>query len=311
MAYMSSTDKIYDLAFSFAGEDRDYVEKVKNECEKLGLNVYYDKDRKIDQWGKSFIQEQRKVYSGYKTKHFVPFISEHYFSKPIPTDEFKAALMESIKRNQYILPIKIDESAISVEYLPKDIQYLKKEEYTPEQLAGALKYIVNSSNDPAKNVDQLLEDELDLPQIKTVPGSYSKYESAEQLIEYIAKNFESNKKKLSTNGHVPIIRAERDKLMFLLEKNGDNVFALNIFFSSMANNSLGFNYESNSSRINTNSENGTIEPTYDEDNQRSGYLLNDYSNYGHDADKILTREEVVRTFWNKLTEVIERKSQYY
>src|SRR5216683_5492322 len=79
--------KEYDLAFSFAGEDRTYVEEVKAECDKLGLVTYYDKDRKIDQWGESFISEQRKVYSGYKTKHFVPFISQYYFSKPIPTDE--------------------------------------------------------------------------------------------------------------------------------------------------------------------------------------------------------------------------------
>jgi hypothetical protein len=40
-------DTEYDLAFSFAGEDRDYVEQVKDACKKLGLSVYYDRDRKI------------------------------------------------------------------------------------------------------------------------------------------------------------------------------------------------------------------------------------------------------------------------
>lgn len=34
----------YELAFSFAGEDREYVEAVKTACENLGLSVYYDKD---------------------------------------------------------------------------------------------------------------------------------------------------------------------------------------------------------------------------------------------------------------------------
>ncbi len=197
---MTASVETYDLAFSFAGEDRDYVEAVKIACEQLGLSVYYDKDRKIDQWGKSFIGEQRKVYSGYKTKHFVPFISQHYFAKPIPTDEFKSALMASTQRSQYILPIKIDDSEVSVEYLHCDTQYLKKEDYSPEQLAGALKYVVGRSSEPAKDVDQLLADELDLPGPKITPRAYSKFEEAEALIAYVAEQFEKNLPKLKNEG---------------------------------------------------------------------------------------------------------------
>ncbi|MGH9429218.1 MAG: hypothetical protein ACRD2L_23290, partial [Terriglobia bacterium] len=52
---------LYDLAFSFAGEQRDYVEATKMACEKLGLRVFYDRDKGNEWWGKSFIREQRKV----------------------------------------------------------------------------------------------------------------------------------------------------------------------------------------------------------------------------------------------------------
>src|ERR1700722_1185506 len=97
----------YDLAFSFAGEHRPYVERTKAACEALGLKVFYDKDVTNDWWGKNFIREQRKIY-GKRALYFVPFISDEYFLKPIPSDEFDTAIWESVQRqNEYILPVLI------------------------------------------------------------------------------------------------------------------------------------------------------------------------------------------------------------
>lgn len=295
----------YDLAFSFASEDREYVEEVKRQCDKLELATYYDKDRKIDQWGKSFIGEQRKVYSGYKTKHFVPFISQYYFSKPIPTDEFKSALYESLKRTRYILPIKLDDSDVSVEYLHKDIQYLKKSEYTPEQLAQALKQIVEESNAVAKDVDKLLEDELDLPLPKIIPRTYSKYEEAEALISYVAEKFEKNLSKLRTNGYAPVVRKKGDNLMILVERDGKTLFVLNLFFSSISNNDIGYNFDQRSTG--NNSENGHITPSFDKETRKAGYILNDYSSNFGDKE-MSTKDEIVKFFWDKMNQELEYHS---
>ena len=284
----------YDLAFSFAGEDRSYVKTVKSECEKLGLATYYDEDRRIDQWGKSFIGEQRKVYSGYKTKHFVPFISQHYFSKPIPTDEFKAALLESTKRDRYILPIKLDDSKVSSEYLHGDTQYLRKSDYTPQQLAQALKGIVDGISAPAKDVEQLLTDELDLPLPKITPRAYSKYEEAESLIAYIAEKFEQQLEKLRGEGYVPVVRKNGDKIKILVEKDSKTVFVLNVFFSILGDNNVGYNFDSRSMMANAESENGTIKPEFNVKQHKAEYVLNDYSNFGSISHK--TKEEIVRFF---------------
>lgn len=301
---MSSND-IYDLAFSFAGEDRNYVESVKAECDKLGLSVYYDKDRRIDQWGKSIIGEQRKVYSGYKTKHFVPFISEHYFSKPTPTDEFRSALMESTKRGQYILPIKLDDSEVSIEYLHRDTQYLKKDDYTPGQLAGALKYIVSSGKEPAKDVDKLLGDELDLPAPKITPRAYSKFKEAEALISYIFDKFEKHLPTLEKEGYVPIIRKSNDTVRIMVERDGKTLFVLNVFFSRMGDNYVGFNFAERSMMANAQPENGNIEPVFDKESQKPGYMLNDYSNFGGNA--LLSKEDIVKFFWVKMNEQLESR----
>ncbi|SRR6266568_1990791 len=292
----------YDLAFSFAGENRAYVEEIKAECDDLGLITYYDKDRKIDQWGESFISEQRKVYSGYKTKHFVPFISHYYFSKPIPTDEFKSALLESTKRKRYILPIKLDNSDVSVEYLHKDVQYLKKEDYTPKQLAYALKQIVDETNTPAKDVDQLLEDALDLPMPKIIPRTYSKYEEAEALISYVAEKFEKNLPKLRTNSYAPVVRVKDDRIMILIERDGKTLFVLNLFFSDIGNNDIGYNFDTHSIGK-ASSMNGHITPSFDKELQKAGYILNDYSDFGD--KKICTKDEIVKFFWDKMNKDLE------
>jgi hypothetical protein len=74
--------EIYDLAVSFAGEQRTYVEQVVRACQRRGLRVFYDRDMNNEWWGKSFIREQRKVYSS-RTRFFVPFLSSEYLAKPI------------------------------------------------------------------------------------------------------------------------------------------------------------------------------------------------------------------------------------
>lgn len=89
--------KPYDISVSFAGEHRQYVEQVVHACTKLGLDVFYDRDMSHEWWGKSFIREQRRIYSS-QTRYFVPFISTEYLTKPIPMDEFSAAMMTAVKR---------------------------------------------------------------------------------------------------------------------------------------------------------------------------------------------------------------------
>ncbi len=52
-------EKEYDLAVSFAGEQRDYVVATVRACQAAGLKVFYDKNKNNTWWGGNFIQEQR------------------------------------------------------------------------------------------------------------------------------------------------------------------------------------------------------------------------------------------------------------
>jgi hypothetical protein len=52
----------YDVALSFAGEDRVYVEEVANILHQLGVKVFYDKYEEVDLWGKNLYTHLDDVY---------------------------------------------------------------------------------------------------------------------------------------------------------------------------------------------------------------------------------------------------------
>jgi hypothetical protein len=137
------TSEDFDVAFSFARPDRDYVELTRKACARLGLRVMYDRDLSNHWWGENFIAEQRRIY-GSRSRFFVPFISTAYFQRPIPADEFAAATWADVERGGgYILPVLIGDVRLPAHLLPRYIGTLNAEDFTPEGLAVELHRKVN------------------------------------------------------------------------------------------------------------------------------------------------------------------------
>jgi len=57
-------DYRYDVCLSFAGEDRNYVDKVADELRAAGVRVFYDLYEQVDLWGKDLYVHLNDVYSG-------------------------------------------------------------------------------------------------------------------------------------------------------------------------------------------------------------------------------------------------------
>ncbi len=45
----------YDIALSFAGENREYVDMVARLLKEKGISVFYDSFEKANMWGEGFI----------------------------------------------------------------------------------------------------------------------------------------------------------------------------------------------------------------------------------------------------------------
>ena len=70
----------YDVALSFAGEDREYVNKVAQILKDNNINVFYDRFEEIDLWGKDLGIHFDYVYRR-QSKYFIPFILKFYKEK--------------------------------------------------------------------------------------------------------------------------------------------------------------------------------------------------------------------------------------
>lgn len=126
----------YEVALSFAGEQRDYVRAVNEALKALRVKTFYDDDHAVDLWGKNHTEELPRIYA--EDSYLVlMFISEHYVDKRWPRHERRAILTEMTQRGTpYLLPIRFDDSPVPG--LDSAWHYLESSKFTPERLADAV-----------------------------------------------------------------------------------------------------------------------------------------------------------------------------
>nr|WP_319570396.1 TIR domain-containing protein [uncultured Draconibacterium sp.] len=103
----------YDIAISFAGENRDIAEQLANKLDKKQVKVFYDSFEQAELWGKNLYDYLSSVYSE-KSKFCIMLLSRHYESKLWTNLERKSAQARAFRENrEYILPIRIDDTKIT------------------------------------------------------------------------------------------------------------------------------------------------------------------------------------------------------
>lgn len=124
----------YEVALSFAGEQREYVEKVALTLQSRGISVFYDEFEKVRLWGKNQGEEFQRIYEQ-DAGLVVMFISQAYVEKAWPRHERRSALNRAIQESkEYVLPVRFDDT--EVPGLIGDVAYLKAEDYSPSELAA-------------------------------------------------------------------------------------------------------------------------------------------------------------------------------
>lgn len=123
----------YQVALSFAGEQRRYVEAVAKALAARHIAVFYDGFEANALWGKDGAEHFHQVYSC-DTQYVVMFISEAYVAKAWTRHERRSAISRQMKdEGEYILPVRFDMT--EVPGLPDTMQYLMAERFTPAELA--------------------------------------------------------------------------------------------------------------------------------------------------------------------------------
>lgn len=112
----------YEVALSFAGEDRRHAEKLAKLLRSEGLRVFYDKYEQKQLWGKDLYQHLQVVYRD-KAQFCVIFASAAYARKLWTKHELKQAQERAFRENrEYILPLRLDDTKIPG--VPETVGYL-------------------------------------------------------------------------------------------------------------------------------------------------------------------------------------------
>jgi len=129
-------DYKYQVALSFAGEDRQYVNQVAELLKANGVRVFYDKFEQVDLWGKDLGIHFDYVYRR-QSQYFIPFISTHYKEKVWTNYEVRTAIARAIEnKEEYILPVKLDDTEL--DGIRSTIGYLDERTMSAEELANAI-----------------------------------------------------------------------------------------------------------------------------------------------------------------------------
>ena len=111
-ALMDTLESRYDLVFSFAGEEREYVKKVAESLTKKGVKIFYDEYDQASLWGKDLAIHFDLIYQ-HSSQYCVMFISKAYVTKMWTRHERKAALARALADSkEYILPARFDDTKV-------------------------------------------------------------------------------------------------------------------------------------------------------------------------------------------------------
>lgn len=102
----------YDIAISFAGEDRDVAAQIAAGLDTAGVNVFYDEYEKADLWGKDLYEYLADIYANH-ARFCIMLLSQNYERKLWTNHERKNAQARAFQeKEEYILPVKLDDTQI-------------------------------------------------------------------------------------------------------------------------------------------------------------------------------------------------------
>lgn len=130
------TNYPWDVAVSFAGEDRGVVEKFKNMMNAKGYTVFYDFDMQHQLWGTNLRTKLADVYAN-DAQFMVIFLSNNYPEKDWTSFEFEIGKEAKGKRTEiYLLPVIMDD--VHLVGLSMDVGHIDLRRCSVEDVANTL-----------------------------------------------------------------------------------------------------------------------------------------------------------------------------
>ncbi len=264
----------YDVALSFAGEDRSYVRAVANSLTSQGVKVFFDEYELVDMWGRDLYEHLHEVYSS-KAKYCVIFVSDAYSRKIWTTHERKSAQERALReRHEYILPARFDETELPG--LRSTTGYIDLRNLTPDELSKIIIKKLGQSQIEDANVPEPLKERSSA--LQSAGASLSIFKRGAKTC-------------------VRLVRA------------GRTLFSLDVWTGGISGDKgLCFYAIDGEIRMSSESINAWAELIWDQEKEDIVLKLNDFSLFGHlpSQERNMSFDEFATRIWERIVEVVDR-----
>lgn len=147
----------YDVAVSFAGPDREIVEKFVKALQGRGLEVFYDFDEQAMLWGKDLRRELGRVYSQ-DAQFMIVCLSENYPERDWTTFEFEIGQAAADKRTEdYLLPLIVGSRRPPIVGLPSTVGHVSLSDHSLDEVAALVQEKIAKLPPTGSNLSELSE----------------------------------------------------------------------------------------------------------------------------------------------------------
>jgi hypothetical protein len=157
----------YEVALSFAGEDRSFAEAVAEGLQEQGIAVFYDNYEPEQLWGEDLSIKLREIYHS-MSRYCIMIVSQHYINKMWPNYERQQSIERLIEQrgSGYILPVRLDGYEGEIPGLSKLIGYLPASSNNPEKVVNAFLKKIGKNTREESGTPQIQPSKPFIPKIK-------------------------------------------------------------------------------------------------------------------------------------------------
>lgn len=140
------TERKYDVALSFAGEERAIAKRLAEALRAREVRVFFDEFVTAEMWGKNLYEYLSDVYLR-QARLCVMLVSGAYAAKAWTNHERRSAQARVLEQNpDYLLPIRIDDA--EVPGLLPTVAYLSYDDYSIDEIADIVVMKIASDGEP-------------------------------------------------------------------------------------------------------------------------------------------------------------------
>lgn len=299
-----ANDERYNVALSFAGEEREYVRAVANDLRSKGIDVFFDEYDQVDMWGKDLYEHLHEVYSS-KAHYCVIFVSEAYARKNWTTHERRSAQERALRENrEYILPARFDSTELPG--LLSTVGYIDLRGLSPQEFANVILDKLGRSAETSQSEGR---PPFRVPKMQA--PSFDPYKESKRFIEFLATELGDRAHTLESANAKLSIHSRGERKCFRVLRGETVLFSMDIWMGGIAGDKgLSFYAVPGEIRHPTSSINAWANIVWDQDSQELVLRLHDMSLLAHlpGGEKRISVDDFADQIWDRIVDVVERSS---